>query len=159
MIVWVRSRYYENLYSKVRQCKYKAEDQAIRAYYNLRQTPEMSCQECFERVKNIVEVIKSIGGSLVDHMHLEDELPVQPAGGYTTQQYKIARETILNKKIAYGILVRVDLGRYGKLIEEVENSPGRDWDVPAGLAGFERQNCFDGQSVAEIDFVYRLGAM
>jgi len=31
--------------------------------YNLRQTPEMSCQEYFERVKNIVEVIKSIGGS------------------------------------------------------------------------------------------------
>ena len=31
------------------------------------------------------------------------------------------RETILNKKIAYGILVR-DHGRYGKLIEEVENA-------------------------------------
>jgi len=83
----------------------------------------MSCQEYFERVKNIVEVIKSIGGSLVDDMHLADELPqVQPAGGYTAQQYKIARETILNKKIAYGILVRADRGRYGKLIEEVENA-------------------------------------
>jgi len=83
----------------------------------------MSCQEYFERVKNIVEVIKSIGGSLVDDMHLADELPqVQPAGGYTAQQYEIARETILNKKIAYGILVRADRGRYGKLIEEVENA-------------------------------------
>jgi len=29
-----------------------------RAYYNLRQTTEMSCQEYFERVKYIVEVIK-----------------------------------------------------------------------------------------------------
>jgi hypothetical protein len=105
-----------------RQYKYRAKDQAKRAYYNLRQTPEMSCQEYFERVKNIVEVIKSIGGSLVDDMHLADELPVQPVGGYTTQQYEIAQETILNKKIAYGILVRADHGRYGKLIEEVENA-------------------------------------
>jgi hypothetical protein len=31
-----------------RQYKYKAKDQAKRAYYNLRQTPEMSCQEYFE---------------------------------------------------------------------------------------------------------------
>jgi hypothetical protein len=29
------------------QYKYKVEDQAKRAYYNLRQTPEMSCQEYF----------------------------------------------------------------------------------------------------------------
>jgi hypothetical protein len=28
----------------------------------------------------------------------------------------------MNKKIAYGILVRADRGRYGKLIEEVENA-------------------------------------
>jgi len=45
------------------QYKYTAKDQAKRAQYNLRQTPEMSCQEYFERVKNIVCVIKSIGGS------------------------------------------------------------------------------------------------
>jgi hypothetical protein len=106
-----------------RQYKYKAEDQAKRAYYNLRQTPEMSCQEYFERVRNIVEVIKSIGGSLVDDMHLSDELPpTQPIGGYTDDQYAAARERILNKKIAYGILVRADQGRYGKLIEEVKNA-------------------------------------
>jgi hypothetical protein len=105
------------------QYKYKAEDQAKRAYYNLRQTPEMSCQEYFERVRNIVEVIKSIRGSLVDDMHLSDELPpTQPIGGYTDDQYAAARERIMNKKIAYGILVRADRGRYGKLIEEVENA-------------------------------------
>jgi hypothetical protein len=28
----------------------------------------------------------------------------------------------MNKKIAYGILVRAGRGRYGKLIEEVENT-------------------------------------
>jgi hypothetical protein len=37
-------------HSNDRQCKYKVEDQAKQAYYNLRQTPEMSCQEYFERV-------------------------------------------------------------------------------------------------------------
>jgi hypothetical protein len=37
-----------------RQYKCKAEDMAKRAYYNLRQTPEMSCQEYFERVKKIL---------------------------------------------------------------------------------------------------------
>jgi hypothetical protein len=31
-----------------KQYKYKAEDMALRAYYNLRQTPEMTCQEYFE---------------------------------------------------------------------------------------------------------------
>jgi hypothetical protein len=62
-----------------RQYKYKAEDQAKRAYYSLRQTPEMSCQEYFERVRNIVDVIKSLGGSLADDMHLADELPARPA--------------------------------------------------------------------------------
>jgi hypothetical protein len=106
-----------------RQYKYKAEDQAKRAYYNLRQTPEMSCQEYFECVRNIVEVIKSLGGSLADDMHLADELPdTRPARGYTEAQNREARERILNKKVAYGLLVRADRGRYGKLIEEVENA-------------------------------------
>jgi hypothetical protein len=31
-----------------RQYKYKAEDQAKKAFYNLRQTPDMSCQEYFK---------------------------------------------------------------------------------------------------------------
>lgn len=56
-------------------------------------------------------------------MHLADELPPIPrTGEYTTQQYNSACENIVNKKIAYGILVRADCGRYGKLIEEVENA-------------------------------------
>ncbi len=60
-----------------RQYKYKAEDMALRVYYNLRQTPEMTCQEYFERVCNVVEVIKSLRGTLSSDMHLNDELPVQ----------------------------------------------------------------------------------
>ena len=39
------------------QYKYKAEDQVKRSYYNLRQTNTMSCQEYFEKVRNIIEVI------------------------------------------------------------------------------------------------------
>jgi len=106
-----------------RQYKYKAEDQAKRTYYNLKQTLDMSCQEYFERVRNIVEVIKSLGGSLCDDMHLVDERPMpRPANGYTDQQYTGARVRILNKTIAYGILVRADHGHYGKLIKEVENA-------------------------------------
>jgi hypothetical protein len=91
-----------------RQYRYKAEDQAKHAYYNLRQTPDMSCQEYFERVRNIIDVIKSLGGTLVDHMHLVDELPVgrAPPGGYTEIHHNQARERILDKKIAYGLLVR-----------------------------------------------------
>jgi hypothetical protein len=58
-----------------RQYKYKAENQARRNYYNLRQTPDMSCQEYFEKVRSITEVLKSLGGSLVDDMYLKDELP------------------------------------------------------------------------------------
>jgi hypothetical protein len=104
-----------------RQYKYKAEDQAKRAYYNLRHAPEMSCQEYFERVRNMVDVIKSLGGSLADDMHLTDELPARQARGYTDAQKQEARERILNKTVAYGILVRADRGRYGKLIEEIEN--------------------------------------
>jgi len=33
------------------QCKYKAEDQAKQMFYNLRQIPEMSCQEYFKRIR------------------------------------------------------------------------------------------------------------
>ncbi len=69
-----------------RQYKYKAEDQAKRTYYMLRQTPEMSCQEYFERVRNVVEVIESLGGSLADDMHLIDELPET----YTADQLREA---------------------------------------------------------------------
>jgi uncharacterized LabA/DUF88 family protein len=105
-----------------RQYRYKAEDQAKRAYYNLRQTQEMSCQEYFERVRNVVEVIKSLGGSLCDDMHLNDELPARPPSGYTDVQYKEVKKRILNKTLAYGILVRAHHGRYGKLIEEIENA-------------------------------------
>jgi hypothetical protein len=38
-------------------------------------------------------------------MHLIDELPMpRPVNGYTNQQYLEARERILKKTIAYGIL-------------------------------------------------------
>jgi len=46
----------------------------------------------------------------------------RPVNGYTDQQYLEARERILNKTIAYGILIRADRGCHGKLIEEVENA-------------------------------------
>jgi hypothetical protein len=104
-----------------RQYKYKAEDQAKRVYYLTRQTPEMSCQEYFERVRNIVDVIMSLGGSLCDDLHLIDELPErEPRGGYTEEQKREAQEKIHNNTMAYGILVRAGRARYGKLIEEVE---------------------------------------
>jgi hypothetical protein len=104
-----------------RQYKYKAEDQAKKAFYNLRQTPDMSCQEYFKRVKNVVDMIISLGGSLSDNMHFKDELPErEPRGGYTNQQMKEARARIQDKKVAYGILVRSDRSRYGKIIEEIE---------------------------------------
>ncbi len=55
-------------------------------------------------------------------MHLSDELPAQPARvGYTEAQLRAARARILDKKVAYGILVHADRNRYGKLIEEIEN--------------------------------------
>jgi hypothetical protein len=55
-------------------------------------------------------------------MHLQDELPqVRPMRGYTELQMSEARKRIHDKKGAYGLLVRLDRGRYGKLIEEVEN--------------------------------------
>jgi hypothetical protein len=102
--------------------KYKAEDQVKQAYHNLKQTPEMSGQEYFERVMNVVDVIKSLDKMLVDDMDLSNELPDRPARGYTEVQLREARAKILDKKVAYGILVRADRGRYGKLIEDVENS-------------------------------------
>jgi hypothetical protein len=104
-----------------RQYNYKAEDQARRAYYNLHQTPEMYCQEYFERVRNIVDVIKSLGGSLIDEMHLVDVLLPRPVTGYTDVQSSQAKKRILDKKIAYGLLVHADCNRYGKLIKEVKN--------------------------------------
>jgi len=70
----------------------------------------MSCQEYFERVRNVVEVIKSLGGSLCDDMHLQDELPARPQNGYTEAQSKEARGKTLDKTLAYGILVRADRG-------------------------------------------------
>jgi len=69
-----------------------------------------------------VDVIKSLGGSLVDDMHLQDELPsVRPRNGYTQEQRDEAREKIQNKTIAYGILVQANQSRYSKLTEEIEN--------------------------------------
>jgi hypothetical protein len=104
------------------QYKYKAEDQAKRSFYNLRQTPDISCQEYFEHVKSVVDMIISLGGSLSDNMHLKDELQGrEPRGGWTQAQLKEAREKIHNKKVAHGILVRADRSRYGKLIEGIEN--------------------------------------
>jgi hypothetical protein len=55
-------------------------------------------------------------------MHLKDELPDrEPRGGYTEEQKQEARKRIQNKTIAYGILVRADRSRFGKLLEEIEN--------------------------------------
>jgi hypothetical protein len=105
--------------SNDKKYKYKTEDQAKRTYYNLHQTPNMSCQGYFEKVRNVVEVIKSLGGSLCDPMHLKEELPQRNAT-YTDQEINEANDRILNKTVAYGILVRADRDRYGKLIKEIE---------------------------------------
>jgi len=55
------------------QYKYNAKDQGKRTFYNLRQTPDMSCQEYFEQVKIIVDMIISLGGSLSNDIHLKHE--------------------------------------------------------------------------------------
>jgi len=53
-----------------------------------------------------VDVIKSLGASLCNDMHLKDESPErEPRGGYTEEQKKEAQERIHNKTIAYGTLV------------------------------------------------------
>ena len=58
----------------------------------------MSCQEYFEKVRNVVDVITSLGGSLAADMHLEDELPArEPRGEYTEQQKQEARIRIQEK--------------------------------------------------------------
>ena len=67
----------------------------------------MSCQEYFEKVRNIIEVIKSLGGSLSDEIRLKEELP-QRATAYTDQEIKETKEKIHNKTVAYGLLVRAD---------------------------------------------------
>jgi hypothetical protein len=83
----------------------------------------MSCQEYFERIRDAVDVIKSLGGSLIDDMHLKEELhATRPRNGYTPEQMAAVRIKIHDKTIAYGILARADRSRYGKLIEEVENA-------------------------------------
>jgi hypothetical protein len=72
--------------------------------------------------KKVVDMIKSLGGSLSDDVYLKDELQGrEPRGGWTQAQLKEARDKIHNKKVAYGILVRADRSRYGKLIEDIEN--------------------------------------
>jgi hypothetical protein len=66
-----------------RQYKYKAKDQVKRAYHNLRQTPEMSCQEYFEKVRNLVDVIRGLEEAYVMvctllmsyHHDLEGDIP------------------------------------------------------------------------------------
>jgi hypothetical protein len=72
-----------------RQYKYKAENMALRAYYNLHQMPEMTCQEYFKCVQNVVKV--------------------------TAELIREARERIVEKKVVYGILVWADRNRYGKI--------------------------------------------
>lgn len=82
----------------------------------------MSCQEYFKRVKNIVDVIKSLVGLLCDDMHLKDELPErEPRGRYTEEQKREAQDRIHNKTMTCGILVRSDRTRFRRLIEEIEN--------------------------------------
>jgi len=95
------------------QYNYKAEDQAKRNYYNLRQTSNMTCQEYFKKVRNVVDVIKSLGGSICDPMHFKEQLPSLPNAVYTDQQIEEAKERILDKTVAYGIFVRADRDRYG----------------------------------------------
>jgi hypothetical protein len=62
----------------------------------------MSCQEYFERIRNIVDVIKSLRGNLTDNMHLKEELPEQnrPRNGWTEAQKREAKERIENKTVA-----------------------------------------------------------
>jgi shikimate kinase len=81
----------------------------------------MSCQEYLEKVRSIIEVIKSLGGSLCDEMHLREELPPRANVVYTDQEIRQAKERIHDKTVAYVLLVRADRERYGSLIEEIEN--------------------------------------
>ncbi len=53
-------------------------------------------------------------------MHLKEELPTLLNIVYTDQQIEDTKEKLLDKTAAYGILVRADRDRYGKLIEELK---------------------------------------
>ena len=68
----------------------------------MHQTTNMTCQEYFEKVRNVVKVIKSLGGSLDDPMRLKEELPSRQNVTYTDQQTLDAKKGFLTKQWPMG---------------------------------------------------------
>ena len=106
--------------------KRQAQHEAKRRFYVMFQDRTMSVQDYFDKFNNLLKVIEHCGGSIVDEQMLIDELkestpPIDIAVATTAEKDK-ARENAKEKALSIAFLLSSDRNRFGKLVEDMENS-------------------------------------
>jgi hypothetical protein len=99
--------------------------EAKRRYNTFSQDRHMTCQQYYETFKNNVEVIEYCGGDIGQDPGLVDA-ELTTAGTDRTKatvtQLKTAEAAAREHVLAIGFLYGSDRARYGKLLEDLENS-------------------------------------
>lgn len=96
---------------------------AKRRYYSMFQDRNMSCQVYLERFRNHVQVIEHCGGAVVDLMMVIKMLPDGiEFDNATLEDMLNAQEDAKEKHLGTAFIVHADRSRYGKLIEDLENT-------------------------------------
>jgi hypothetical protein len=78
----------------------------------------MSTQAHLEKFKNLIEVVEHCGGSFLEEGLVQDALGDKTIADLTAGEIEKARDLYL----ATAFVLSADRGRYGKLIEDLENN-------------------------------------
>jgi hypothetical protein len=122
------------LLKSIKDCVFKFSDQkyathsvrdAIQKFHNAHQEKNSNAQTYFQRFKNLIDVVEHCGGTLGDHHGLvvkkleEWDLTYEAAN---SAERTVARSEVKEEFLACHFLLGADRRRYGKLIEDIENS-------------------------------------
>ena len=101
--------------------------EAKRRFYMLTQGKDMSCQQYRETFTNLVEVIEHCGGAVGDEPGMVDKVlgelkPPVARIAASDEEMEDARAAAKERYLACAFLLGSDRNRYGRLIEDLENS-------------------------------------
>jgi Zinc knuckle len=103
--------------------EYHSLHDAKRRFYHLSQEKGMPCGAYLERFKNQVDVVSHCGGSVIDDAMIKKQLRAMVAGAKPSDvQIERAKQIVTDKYLGCAFILGSDRTRYGKLLEDLENS-------------------------------------
>jgi hypothetical protein len=129
--------------------------ESMKRYYNCTEGKFATTQAYLEHFQNVVDVVTHSGGEIAGHPGVERAILAERGlviTELTDQQREDVKAEDIARSTAMSFLLGCDRGRYGRLIEDLENDFLQGWNnypttVAAAynlLTNWKQENCYDG---------------